>query len=88
MANIKHFIANNQETHRDSVSSVVGERALQEVYMAPFRAGARAGAVSAMCSYQRLNGTHSCGSSAAMNKCARPLRRRVRPLLDRIQYTV
>lgn len=68
MANVKHYILNNQETNRDSVSSNVGERALQEIYMAPFRAGVLAGAASAMCSYNLINGTHSCSSDSAMNK--------------------
>lgn len=48
MANVKHFVLNNQETNRGSVSSNVGERAFQQVYMAPFRAGIEAGAASAM----------------------------------------
>lgn len=68
MANIKHYILNNQETNRNGISSNVGERALQEIYMAPFRAGALAGAASAMCSYNLVNGTHSCGSDSILNK--------------------
>ena len=47
----RHFILNNQETNRGSVNAIVDERALQEIYMTPFRAGARAGAASAMCSF-------------------------------------
>ena len=62
MANIKHYVLNNQETNRGSLSANVGQRALHEVYMAPFRAGALAGAASAMCSYNRVNGTYACGS--------------------------
>jgi beta-glucosidase len=68
IANIKHYALNNQETNRGTVDSLVGERALQEVYMAPFRAGARAGAASAMCSYNLLNGTYACGHAASINR--------------------
>ena len=50
------------------MSSNVDERALQEVYMAPFRAGALAGVASAMCSYNLINGTHSCATDSTMNK--------------------
>ena len=46
IANIKHYILNNQETNRGSVSSNVDERTLHEVYMAPFRAGILAGAAA------------------------------------------
>ena len=49
------------------VNSIVSERALQEIYMAPFRAGVRAGVASAMCSYNLVNGTHACGMAASMN---------------------
>ena len=68
MANIKHYVLNNQETNRNLVDSLVGDRALHEVYMAPFRAGALAGAASAMCSYNLVNGTHACGNGNTMNK--------------------
>ena len=68
IANIKHYILNNQETNRGSVNSIVGERAMQEIYMAPFRAGARAGAASGMCSYNLVNGSHACDSASSMNR--------------------
>ena len=64
----KHYILNNQETNRNTVDAHVGERPMQEVYMYPFRAGAMAGAASAMCSYNLVNGTHSCGSASALNR--------------------
>eukprot|EP00912_Choanoflagellata_sp_UC4_P000192 UC4_evm3s125 len=67
MANIKHYILNNQETNRGGVSSNVGERAMMELYWPPFAAGALAGAASAMCSYNLVNGTHSCGNNEVLN---------------------
>ena len=38
----------------------VSERALQEVYLAPFRAAAIAGVASYMCAYPELDGTLQC----------------------------
>eukprot|EP00966_Prymnesium_polylepis_P099198 2297703-Prymnesium_polylepis.1 len=38
----KHFILNNQETHRDTVSSNADDRTLWEVYYPPFEAAVRA----------------------------------------------
>ncbi|MCK4384290.1 MAG: glycoside hydrolase family 3 protein, partial [Candidatus Lokiarchaeota archaeon] len=35
---VKHFICNNQETNRFTVSSEVSERALQEIYLPAFKA--------------------------------------------------
>jgi beta-glucosidase len=68
---VKHFIGNNAETQRtgyatprgrsDAINTVVGERALQEIYYPPFRAAVqRAAAGSVMGSYNRLNGTYAC----------------------------
>ena len=46
--NVKHFVLDDQETNRNTVNALVGERALQEIHVAPFRAGALARAASAM----------------------------------------
>lgn len=57
MATIKHFVANNQETQRGSMSSNVPDRAMRELYLRPFVAAVDAGVGAAMCSYNRINGT-------------------------------
>ena len=38
---IKHFVANDSEFERHSISSQVGERALREIYLAPFEAAVK-----------------------------------------------
>ncbi|MDT3435631.1 glycoside hydrolase family 3 C-terminal domain-containing protein [Haloarcula sp. 1CSR25-25] len=57
-ATVKHFVANNQETHRTTVSAEVDERTLRELYLPPFRAAVDAGVGSVMTAYNRVNGTH------------------------------
>jgi beta-glucosidase len=53
----KHFLANESETERTSVSSVVDERTLREVYLLPFEmAVTEAGPWAIMASYNRING--------------------------------
>lgn len=54
----KHFVANDVEYARMTVSSEVDERTLREVYLAPFEAVVEAGVWSLMASYPKLNGTH------------------------------
>lgn len=43
-----------------STSAYTSDRALFEVYYPPFKAAIEAGVASAMCSYNRINGTHAC----------------------------
>lgn len=60
---IKHFCANNQETNRHFLDSVVSERALREIYLKPFEMAVKLGnADSIMTSYGRVNGLWSAGN--------------------------
>ncbi len=54
---VKHFLANNQETDRLKVDTIVDEEALREIYMPAFYDVVRRGGVySLMGSYNRING--------------------------------
>lgn len=63
---VKHFALNSQETFRDSGDSVADERTLWEVYYPPFQAAVEVGVASVMCAYNKINGTHACGSRALL----------------------
>jgi beta-glucosidase len=56
---IKHYVANDQEFERMTISSEVDERTLREVYLLPFEACVKeALAWSIMTAYNKLNGTY------------------------------
>jgi len=58
-ATIKHYVANDQEFERMSISSDVGERALREIYLKPFQIALKhANPWALMTSYNRVNGIH------------------------------
>ena len=80
METLKHYVANNQEwqrtgfatlpngDHGPAINAIVSERALQEIYAAPFRTAVqRGGADGVMCSYNRVNGTQTCESKALLD---------------------
>ena len=57
---LKHFAANNQEYKRQNGDSQVDERALREIYLAPFEAAVKGGKPgTVMCSYNKINGVHA-----------------------------
>ncbi len=65
---IKHFVANDQEYERFSMSSEVDERTLREIYLEPFRIAIRnSNPWAVMSSYNRVNGTYACENDHTLN---------------------
>lgn len=60
---IKHFCANNRETNRHFIDSVVSERAIREIYLKGFEIAVKeGGASSVMTTYGRVNGLWTAGN--------------------------
>jgi len=58
---IKHFVANDQEYERNTMSSEVDERTLREIYLEPFRIAIRnSNPWAVMSAYNRVNGRYAC----------------------------
>ena len=54
---VKHWLANNQETHRDSIDVHMSERALREIYLPGFKASVtEGGAYTVMAAYNKFRG--------------------------------
>ncbi len=68
---VKHFAANNQEIERLAVSAEVDERTLRELYFPAFEAAVRAGVLTVMTAYNRLNGTFCSHSSELITEILR-----------------
>ena len=57
---LKHYAVNSQEYLRMSISEVVDERTLREIYLPAFEyAVQKAQPATVMCSYNRINGTYA-----------------------------
>ncbi len=65
LAQAKHFVTYNQETDRGVLDTVVSPRALEEIYLPPFRAAVeQAHVASVMCAYPQLNEVYQCQDPA------------------------
>lgn len=84
MANVKHYLDNNQEGFippnstaqfgfgdRHSTSAEVDERTNMELYMPPFEGAVKAGVLSVMCSNNLINGQYACENNEVMNTMLR-----------------
>jgi beta-glucosidase len=65
---VKHYAANNQETHRDDIDVSMSERALREIYLPGFKAAVQQGGVySLMGSYNKFRGVYATENAHLMN---------------------
>jgi beta-glucosidase len=68
IANVKHYLGNNQETGRLYGNNVIDERTLHEIYLPAFETAVKQGhAGSVMCAYPKINGTFSCENGGVLN---------------------
>ncbi|ROT36092.1 thermostable beta-glucosidase B [Sodiomyces alkalinus F11] len=65
---VKHFIANEQEVNRETISSNVDDRSMHELYLWPFADAIHADATSVMCAYNRVNGTYACENDVVLTR--------------------
>ncbi|CAF3429152.1 unnamed protein product [Rotaria sp. Silwood1] len=84
VATAKHYICNEQETHRSSdasrnrvrphaanyvdYSANLDDKTMHEIYLWPFASSVAAGVGSVMCSYNRVNGTPACQNKRTLNE--------------------
>ncbi len=69
VASPKHFVAYGQpEAGRDYNTTDMSEQRLRNFYLPPFKAAIDAGADTAMCSFNAINGVPGCGNDYTMNE--------------------
>ena len=65
---LKHYVCNDSEFERHTISVEVDERTLREVYLRPFEiAIERSQPWTVMASYNRINGIYACSHDALVN---------------------
>ncbi len=70
-ATLKHFVGNESEFERMTISSEISERALRELYLLPFEAAVKAGVWAVMCSYNKLGGTYTSENQRLLSEILR-----------------
>lgn len=68
-AQLKHYLANEQEVNRQTSSSNMDERTLYETYVLPWEIAIKEGKPgSVMCSFNQVNHVWACESGAILNE--------------------
>jgi len=67
LANAKHYINNNQETNRGTISEDLDERTRIEIYQPPFWGAVSSNVYSIMCSYNKINNVYACENPQTLN---------------------
>ncbi len=69
---LKHYALNNQEDNRGTVNVIIGERAMHEIYLPPFRAAVEeADAFGVMSAYNKVNGFWCAENEILLDKILR-----------------
>ena len=69
---LKHFVANEQETHRNLMQTIMSERALREIYLKGFKIAIQQGSPwSVMTSLNLLNGPYTSESPELLDSILR-----------------
>jgi beta-glucosidase len=69
---LKHYALNNQENNRGTVNVIIGERAMREIYLPPFRAAVEvADAYGVMAAYNKVGGWWCAENDMLLNKILR-----------------
>lgn len=72
IAMVKHYVANEQETNRQTIQENVDRQTLRELYLLPFEMAVKDGKVAAvMCAYNYVNGQSSCENKEMLNDVLR-----------------
>ena len=69
---LKHYALNNQENNRGNVNVIIGQRAMREIYLPPFRAAVEeADAYGIMAAYNKIDGWWCSENDMLLNKILR-----------------
>lgn len=69
---LKHYALNNQENNRGTVNVIIGERAMREIYLPPFRSAVEeADAYGVMAAYNKVGGWWCAENDMLLNKILR-----------------